>query len=141
MKILVNLRKVIHLINKKRQNTFFRKYPVQVIYIFHNAILSSSLQNYLLIYCTSSISFYFKIYLLFEYFKKKMASPVGLEPTTLWLTVRCSNRLSYGDTQKKKSLATTYFPGTNPSIVGVNRLNCRVRNVTGCIPAANITKL
>ena len=83
MKILVNLRKVIHLINKKRQNTFFRKYPVQVIYIFHNAILSSSLQNYLLIYCTSSISFYFKIYLLFEYFKKKMASPVGLEPTTL----------------------------------------------------------
>ena len=34
--------------------------------------------------------------------QKKMASPVGLEPTALWLTVRCSNRLSYGDTQEKK---------------------------------------
>jgi len=68
MKILVNLRKVSKYFYKKRQNTFFRKYPVQVIYIFHNAILSSSLQNHLLIYCTSSISFYFKIYLLFKYF-------------------------------------------------------------------------
>ena len=77
MKILVNLRKVIHLINKKRQNTFFRKYPVQVIYIFHNAILSSSLQNHL---CNALFLFALNSY---EILQKKMASPVGLEPTTL----------------------------------------------------------
>ena len=32
--------------------------------------------------------------------KIKMAPQVGLEPTTLWLTVKCSNRLSYWGTYK-----------------------------------------
>ena len=68
-----------------------------------------------------------------------MASPVGLEPTTLWLTARCSNRLSYGDAILKV-WRRPIFPGRNPSILGAGRLNFRVRNVTGCIPAAIITK-
>ena len=135
MKILVNLRKF--------QNIFTKKDKI----LFSESILSKSsiffiMLYYLHLYKTICAMLYVLFVLnYYEVLQKKMASPVGLEPTTLWLTVRCSNRLSYGDTQKKKSLATTYFPGTNPSILGVNRLNCRVRNVTGCIPAANITKL
>ena len=70
-----------------------------------------------------------------------MASPDGFEPTTLWLTAKCSNRLSYGDAKKKKFGDYRFSLEVNLSILGVNRLNCRVRNVTGCIPAANITKL
>ena len=71
-----------------------------------------------------------------------MASPDGFEPTTLWLTAKCSNRLSYGDAQLKKKFGDYRFSlEVNLSILGVNRLNCRVRNVTGCIPVAKITKL
>ena len=41
----------------------------------------------------------------------------------------------------KKVWRLPIFPRRYLSILGVNRLNCRVRNVTGCIPAASITKL
>ena len=39
--------------------------------------------------------------------QKKMASSDGFEPTTLWLTAKCSNLLSYEDTL---NLAATDFP-------------------------------
>ena len=70
-----------------------------------------------------------------------MASSDGLEPTTLWLTAKCSNRLSYGDAKKKKFGDYRFSLEVNLSILGVNRLNYWVRNVSRCIPVAIITKL
>ena len=50
---------------------------------------------------------------------KKMASSVGFEPTTLWLTAKCSNLLSYEDSLKLGD----YLSSPRVSIVGVYRLN------------------
>ena len=69
-----------------------------------------------------------------------MASQVGFEPTTLCLTVKCSNQLSYRDINIKKFGDYRIPQASWLRILGVYRLNFHVRNVTGCIPVAMITK-
>ena len=69
-----------------------------------------------------------------------LAPQVGLEPTTLWLTVRCSTDWAieeYWSDLSSLQIALCrhrpIFPGRHqPSIVSVNELNYRVRNGNGC---------
>ena len=69
-----------------------------------------------------------------------MAPQVGLEPTTLWLTVRCSTDWAIEEYWSDLSFLQIalcrhrpIFPGRHqPSIVSVNELNYRVRNGNGC---------
>ena len=67
-----------------------------------------------------------------------MAPPVGLEPTTPRLTAACStielrrNMTGPISTETRPVLAPPIFPGRRqPSIVGRNELNYRVRNGNG----------
>ena len=67
-----------------------------------------------------------------------MAPPVGLEPTTPRLTAACStielrrNIQASIPFKSKPVLALPIFPGRHqPSIVGRNELNYRVRNGNG----------
>ena len=69
-----------------------------------------------------------------------LAPQVGLEPTTLWLTVRCSTDWAIEEYWSDLSFLQIalcrhrpIFPGRHqPSIVSVNELNYRVRNGNGC---------
>ena len=75
-------------------------------------------------------------------FEGFLAPLVGLEPTTPWLTVRCSTDWAKEEYSAKTVQRTVFtvlcwrfpiFPGRlQPSIVGTIQLNFRVRNGNGC---------
>ena len=61
------------------------------------------------------------------------APRVGLEPTTLWLTVRCSTDWANEEYISEQIRQLLTFPGRHqPSIISVTELNYRVRNGYGC---------
>ena len=73
--------------------------------------------------------------------RQMVAPKVGLEPTTPWLTVRCSNQLSYLGifNQIKKEPSDVLFLH-KCTTVGAEVLNFRVRNGNGCTHLAIITR-
>ena len=77
----------------------------------------------------------------FQEAEKNKIVTLGIKPT---YAETGYGYIEYVDRKKtkdnKKVWRRPIFPEPSPSILGAGRLNFRVRNVTGCIPAAIITK-